>query len=667
MFNLSCATFFEICEVAAVCVPSWLLVKPSDNIYNIQYLLPTNLPFEILSQIAHFVSADYKFSCILTCKAWRYPFQESLLENIEVSSMDTLDNICAIVKDSTGNYTPQELITQSLRVTGKTSLADWQETRVFKTFPNLKYLDMGSLSFYDVDIKCTKYGPPWESVTSLKFQVSPTSWRISNEFILEILRKIPNLQSIDISSDSFYYLIEFDLSQYNSFHIALPKLTSIKARLGLKDIHPNAVPSIPRTLPALYVTNLYLEHTYCSYLWLYYFCYKYPNLRTLIWKSVHKFGNIVIEEDDGRKISLLRSVKRLFPHLETVDFYTEEPTEWSHSIFWNLLCLSDVPIKKLKYKIKSRDSDATCFGMTIERFTRSFSTTLEKISIVGNVYFDVENIVKLECIYCPNLVSVEINECGVSIALDNLLDNWPALRRLKFSNVHLYINPESQRESAQHGLRFMVLDNIVASAPVFKYMSFRCRLLQYMSLSQSQICGPILDETGSLCIDMSYTNFRLLQLDHVKFYSSEEDISKDTSINLTLLSHSAGNQTLDEAKKKVNANANENRKSTVEHLSWYHLYCELDCPFDYVPKVRQLSQQEVCTAIKYFEDFQLKDRTNIFEVERSCNGQVDKEDWKEDLYRGYVEFRCGHITEYAVPLFWVSETSFWQNLFDSSW
>ncbi|OAD72497.1 hypothetical protein PHYBLDRAFT_169625 [Phycomyces blakesleeanus NRRL 1555(-)] len=625
----------------------------------------SDFPFEIISKIANLLLKDDKISCILTCKAWRYPFQESLWENIEVNSMDTLEKICAIVESPTGDFIEHDLITQSLRVTGKTTLGDWNQTRFFKNFPNLKHLDIGPLTYSESQIENTEYGPQWNSVNSLKLQIDQNPGEITTGFVCKVLQKIPNLKSIDISPDIFTSSVTFGLEQYNTLHTVLPRLTHIKAQLYLNRMRRNEIPLIPLTLPALCVTSLSLDLRHWDHLWLYYFCYKYPNIQNLIWRSVYRFGNSARRAYNEARIELLRSIKKVFPYLETVDFYTEEPTEWSHSIFWNLLCLSDVPIKKIKYKIKSSDSDAAYFGMTIQRFTQSFSTTLEKISIAGNIYFDIENFVKLEFIYCPHLVSVEISDCGVSIALDNLLNNWPVLRRLKFSNVHLYIDPEAQKEETQHGLHFLVLDNIVASISVFKYMSFRCRILQYMNLSQSQIFGPISNETGSLCIDMTDTKFELLQLDHVKFYSSEEDMNNNISINLTLISHLAGHQTLAEAKEEFDEN--ENQKSHLEYLSWYHLYCELDCPFDHVTKIRQLSEQEVCVAIKYFEAFQLKDRMDTFEVERSFNGQVDKEDWKEDLCRGYAEFRCGHIAKYNVPLFWINENSFWQNSFDSSW
>ncbi|KAL0084871.1 hypothetical protein F4703DRAFT_1594667 [Phycomyces blakesleeanus] len=275
-------------------------------------MLASDLPFEILSKIARLLVADDKLSCILTCKAWKIPFQESLWENIKINFMDKLETICTSVKDTTNNYLPSNHITKGLRVDGKTILADWKQTSAFKTFPNLKHVDMGSLSFYNVNIKRIKYGPQWDTLNSLYFKVPPIDRKISTTAILEVLKKASNLKEICIYSDHHYVEIEFNLNQYNAFHIALPRMVNIRVQLMLKDIHPDAVPSIPKTLSALDVTKLYLKLSGWSHLWLYYFCYKYLNLQTLSFVSICRLGGIVIKKTTKEKYHFSVQLREYF-------------------------------------------------------------------------------------------------------------------------------------------------------------------------------------------------------------------------------------------------------------------------------------------------------------------------------------------------------------------
>ncbi|KAL0084355.1 hypothetical protein J3Q64DRAFT_1747346 [Phycomyces blakesleeanus] len=368
----------------------------------------------------------------------------------------------------------------------------------------------------------------------------------------------------------------------------------------------------------------------------------------------------IVKKYNAEKMVLLNSLQSVFPHLEMVDFYTEDRTAWSHTLFWKLLCRLNVPLKRIRYMIKFSGCGPSFLGIIIQRFFQSFSTTLEKISIIGDAYFKAKNIVRSEFPYCPRLTSIELTDCGISITLDNILDNCPALRQLKFSRGQLTNSPEAHKESNKHGLHIVELDEIVTSASVFNYMSFRCRDLQYMNLSRSQIGGSISAKTGSLCVDMSYTSFKLLQLSHVRFYSSENAMDKDTAINLTLLSHLTGLDMTAETE-----DLNKALEHSVENLAWYHLYCELGGLFDFTLEVRQLLEQEVCDVVEYFQRSRVKNMSQSSEADRSFDGQVSQDDWKEDLYRGYVELRCGHVAKYVVPSLWVSENSFWKRLFDS--
>ncbi|KAL0077828.1 hypothetical protein F4703DRAFT_1881466 [Phycomyces blakesleeanus] len=180
-----------------------------------------------------------------------------------------------------------------------------------------------------------------------------------------------------------------------------------------------------------------------------------------------------------------------------------------------------------------------------------------------------------------------------------------------------------------------------------------------MNLTQSYICGPISDKTGRLCIDMPHTQFKVLHLNRVQFYSSVETIDENTAINLILLSQ------LTKPLPSMENTEEVSDSLSVDTIGWFHLFCELDYAFDYAPKIRQLSKQEADDTIKYYQEFRSIENIDVPEVERSFNGQVSKENWKADLCRGYSELRCGHIADYRVPLFWTDEKDFWEMLYSN--
>ncbi|KAL0084429.1 hypothetical protein J3Q64DRAFT_1747646 [Phycomyces blakesleeanus] len=603
----------------------------------------SELPFEIIAQIADFLLKNDKYECSLTCKRWRALFQQSILKNIKVDTMIELEEICNLIKNPTSNSPPYDLIVQGLRFTGPCKI-DLQQSDIFQILPNLKHLFLESLHINQEDIGLASYYRPLKFLVSIKLQIKVVKLPMATDILVEYLENIPHLQKLDVTAYSSVSPLRFSSNSFNTLHRTLPHLAYIKACLILTDIHKKYVQEIPKTVPALSVTTLDLSIVDWDHPWLYYFTYKYPYLRTLMWRTSCAATGWIVKNYEERNVALLHSIATVFPHLETVDFYTEDCTEWSHAIFWDLLCRSNVPIKTIKYETKYSDCEASFLKTIIQRFLQSFSKTIETFSIVGNMRFKFKNIARPEFSYCPQLVDLEIKFSGVSIALDNLLDNCIALRQFKYVDGRLYIDSKTYGEPMQHGLQTLDTDGVVANAAVFDYLSFRCRSLEYMDLTQAQICGSLSDDTRSLHINMIYTRLKVLNVFRARFYSSDERMNKNTIINLVLLSQLTDTGLSSEKRQLRNMGPN------VKHLAWLHLYCKLDYPSDYAPKIRNLSEQEVVTITNYYQKRLFKESVTVQEAERSINGQTFAEDWKADLYRGYAELRCGFIADCRVPL-----------------
>ncbi|KAL0077798.1 hypothetical protein F4703DRAFT_1881307 [Phycomyces blakesleeanus] len=613
-------------------------------------MLASELPFEILSRISDFLFVNDRLNCVLTCKYWETPFQRSLWKSITVRS---LEHVCKI-RDAV-EYPPNGLaygsLVQDITFRMRLGLIMVQMNNFFQMFPNLKYLDMGHISFAPLHAVVSKHSDSWKSLVSLTFQYPPSSRKVPVSIFFDILTYFPGLQTIDIfpQHDGTKYFL-FNLDNFNTLHKTLPKLKSFKLFLKLADIQEHDIQMILKTKPESSIKTLYLNLGQWEDLWLYYLSYKYPNLRTLGWYVSSGTTSMPIGDYSGREVLVQSSIKCHFPHLETIDFCSSEYTAKWDNIFWDLVFQSNAPIKHLKYKIDHSNFEAIFLETNIRQLLPELSKTLETLVVVGYKTLQTQDIARPEFSHCPHLVEIKIINCKVSIALVNLLDSCIALRRLEFCGGQLCIGSDTDTDTytdgkpKKHGLRTLDLNDIVADASVFSYISFWCRDLETMELAKARIYGSKSNETMVLNIDMQFTSFKLLRLDHVKYYLSDDLMNKNTTINMVLLSQLSG------IKKSKTSQENVNIKSDVDHLAWFHIFSKVNDADNNSADIKQLSEEEAFKITKYYNDIHLKSNNDVQEAKRYIQGQVHKEDWQEDLSRGYVELKCGRIVKYSIPL-----------------
>ncbi|KAL0084458.1 hypothetical protein J3Q64DRAFT_1862609 [Phycomyces blakesleeanus] len=131
----------------------------------------------------------------------------------------------------------------------------------------------------------------------------------------------------------------------------------------------------------------------------------------------------------------------------------------SPTVFWDFLCQSSLPIKNLKYRTRYSYSGRDFLEEILRQFARSFSNTLETLSIERNICFNPENIVKAEFSYFPQMVDLEIKECGVSIAFDipqpaiSVPDNWLSSKTKKEEEEEVNITFDINNQAWLHTFR----------------------------------------------------------------------------------------------------------------------------------------------------------------------------------------------------------------------
>ncbi|KAL0084504.1 hypothetical protein F4703DRAFT_1980875 [Phycomyces blakesleeanus] len=652
-------------------------------------MMPPNIPPEILSQIADNLSTEDRLSGSVTCKAWRYPFQDSLWRDIQIDSTAALEQLYNSIKSSTNTFTPHGFMVHSLRLISYYKIPDEQQDAFFSYLPNLKYLDLENLSCRDINLEMAKSNKTWVSLKSLIIEYNGSrGWPTTNDLI-SLLETCPMLKKLEFSTNSLRNASSFGLREFDSIHQTLQQLSHFKAYLYFEPEIQSTLDIIPNTLPATTMTALDIWFFQLSHDWLYYFTYKYPNLQSLRLDTSELYQRWTDHTRTQRVTYQYPPHSKGFQRLETLELVSPNISEWTHLVFWEFIYPLKAPIKNLKYKaVCDHDDswlDAQLYATDIKRILQSFSETLETLSIEGTVFFDIKHGPALELSsYAPFLMDLHIKSCGISINLDNLLDNCISLKRLRYTGGQLLINSgttdqdtkEQHQNQGQHRrLRILELQRVVTSVETFSRLSFRCRHLKYMNLSSLLISGSISKKTGRLLLDMPYTFFKAVRLAHIRYRSPYKRIYGNTIISITLLSQLSDPLSQLPLSPTISDKAIQSEQEkgdpeslavvTRKNIAWFHTFLNVVFETDTRIGIRQLSEQEAITAVEYYENFQSNTNGKTIRLGKALDGNNPKKDWENHLCRGYGELRCGQVEKYILPSQSKHDRYFWDLLYEN--
>ncbi|KAL0084446.1 hypothetical protein J3Q64DRAFT_1699814 [Phycomyces blakesleeanus] len=590
-------------------------------------MLPSELPIEILSQIAEHLSKKDKALCALACKRWKVPFQESFWKNISAQSIEELCEICTIPKDSL-HENPYALV-KSLAVGGKSTFTAWLECGIFQIFSSLTHLDVRCLHIQTVDVYDANRSDSFRSLKEMEQQK-----------VISFISQFPNLEEVNIYSYDGQRILTFTTSDIDTIHNNLPHLKSVKGRFSLDDIDQDTIDNLQNTIPALSVTSLDLIITkkdciWSHYLWLCYFNHKYPNLRRLKLRLECDENKFNFEEYHKRKGLVSCPIVPGFTRLERFTLYTNDSTKLSNAFFWDFFYQSRIYIKHLTYKNFARISN---IGF-LERSTPYY----------------VYNFIRTDFSCYSLLVNLEVKCRHISIDLDNLLDSCTGLRQLRISRGKLHSsNSQAYKDKAQHGLQTLELDNTVVITCFFNHLSFRCRYLELIKLTRLQICGIISEETKGVSIDMPYTKTQKLIFDRVQFYSSTEHLNERTKINLILMSQ------LTEASQSDENEETAGVESSMSYICWLHRFKETENVNNFTQWYRELSDQDCQEILAYYHKSSYKKKNiGTQEVRKGFGRKTTKKFWEDDLGRGYVEWVCSPLVDNNDSLSRLKDSNFY--------
>ncbi|KAL0085694.1 hypothetical protein J3Q64DRAFT_1699237 [Phycomyces blakesleeanus] len=619
----------------------------------------SELPFEILAQIADKLSTTDRLTCALTCKGWRYLFQKALLRDMQIYSYYKIQETINEIRTYRNESTSLPLLVYSLKIQhyyNMTEISSIAFSDLFVYLPNLKALELCVEPYIDIEVEIPLPKKIWKSLESLKIQYRGIYDTRPAIHLCRFINTYHMVQRLELLDEGNFGCIEFSVNDFENMHQNIRNLSSIKASIYLSPYTWSRLDNFSDTMPAFAVTSLDINFKNKSIkfssssqnkwnpLWLSYFGYKYPNLRSLKLTTTNTWGNSTNSDERQTIISLFQSNPNAFRHLKTFSFTVNNHFALSDLVILELLCVLRAPLRHVALNT-TRNQEADCsYPLNVNRILRSFSKTLESLLLTGFTYSNhTKNPVLKLSLYCPLLTNLCIIGRNISLNLKDLLNKCVALKQLKFGGGKLFTNlnmttKEPEQQQKEHGLQILSLEKCSANASTFKHISFRCKNLQHMTLNIVSVTELIWETTGYFLLDMSHTFLRTLKIGRIRYEISNRYIKKKDYICLTLLSQLNGHRLAD--KKKIDT---EYPKYPYHNIDWLYTYkyCVRDDIYLLITKI--LPKNGANIALESYQNSRSKKAGPALKGANLYEGNDPKVYWECELFKGFGELRFGNI------------------------
>ncbi|KAL0075906.1 hypothetical protein J3Q64DRAFT_1841110 [Phycomyces blakesleeanus] len=646
-------------------------------------MLASELPFEILTLIATHLSQKDKLCCMSVCRAWNVPFRDALWDTVDINRKERLEAICNLSTVQQNIYQTQGNRVQALRLKRRIETTDHQLCILQRFFQQIKRLNIELNALTVKDFGRMSDWSLWRSLTDLKMYIPRLDDGRRKKDLVDILSCLPRLVRLDISEHSRFSAHRYTWDTLESIHAHLPRLKYLQLSLPFDPIPANDIKHIKSITPATNISTVRLLGHNVNLGWLYYFAVKYPNVHTLESRLLQREASWTRDIPDNETLRLLSSFQRPFPHLKAVTITQEATPGLQLDLFLEILQRFFGHLKSINYNLhttggSSLDNDHP--QSISDNPILLSSSALEKLVLqVGPISTTPQLRSPLRLGVNSRLVELDLNFFDTSIHLDSVLNDCVSLKRMKLrSGVitltdHLADRPSSSSSSSSsallfaHGLESVELCRAKVDPKVFNYLSFRCRFLNEMILNDVSIPALISKETGSFCLDMSYTHFKNLKLHGVEFYAvdgsnwNEEHPDIDQNIYILTIDRTHSSPIyphqldIDRHEPSDNYSSNyDNNNQYQNHLPvqkrlWFH-HCWGNTKDDLKKEVWVLGYAEAQFAEKYFELFSPEKKYIRRTAEEAAfhSQLVEKRFWKDDLLRGHITLRCGYVGKYSI-------------------
>ncbi|KAL0088433.1 hypothetical protein F4703DRAFT_1846110, partial [Phycomyces blakesleeanus] len=665
-------------------------------------MLVSELPFEILANIAAFSSQETKLQCTVICKAWQIPFQDSLWDTVKITdNKDDGNSVLDRITDLSKLYKKNGHRVRSLILYMDSYICGSQLQTAQEYFQRIKHLSIQQKTLHwRVSGNFTNWRA-WRSLTHLEIEISKLNHGRKMDKTFEILSFLPQLTSLHIIDSGQTSQYRFTWRTMDFLHGCLPRLQTLQTKIPLIDIPIHQIKQMTNIVPAETITKVNLSLKYSSFGWVYYSNLKYPNIHTLGLLTRRQMddyeedsmsnsrlsndedmsdddNDMIYSDDDGDQdtseddiedenisddeisdytledvTKMFSTLPYFFPSLKKLEMNKNLMSKGEHDLFWKLIRKFGVSLKYLNHKCCSILMDMHNPETTVIDYVEAFSLNIETLyyQVDPNPMMQQPNMTAHPMLihYYLYLTELNIRLYTEDMALDVLLNHCYSLKRLFLSVNELTICEDAAYRLDPHNLERLELYGVKARTSLFNYLSVRCENLTHMVFCNVRIFGPISQETGNICLDMRYTRFKVLRLGNVRFYS-ERDLGlaeyeyKDRMIHLITIEQieSMHNKT-----SPSNSLLQVPKAPTIEQL-WF-LYFKDKKRREGCFIAQKLNRSQARLIQDYFRMFE---RINKRPCDHKGN-KYSKDEPEENCYwadhppRGYVTLRCGYVANYS--------------------
>ncbi|KAL0092817.1 hypothetical protein J3Q64DRAFT_1830459 [Phycomyces blakesleeanus] len=604
-------------------------------------MIASGLSFEILFSVASLLTTKDKLCCTLVCSSWKAPFQDALWSTVDISGYEKLDAMCNLILQP-NVYLQNGHRVRKLLFNKGVATSESQLLKIQQYFCNIEYLKirLGNLTQYKTAVVSADWSL-WRTLTHLDIYVSGLNSENEPRDVLHIVSFLPALRRFDLTDKYYTLRLPYTLQDFENFHAYLPRLEYLAMDFLTKKISFEEVLQA-NIIPTTVLTTVNLFNRRMDHGWLYYCALKYPNVHTFGWRADCRQD--ATEQEQEQAMSMISSFTSFFPHLHTLFFRELLTIDLRHTILWKLLCQAGVYPKHLHYDLEWMDSSPYQSRRTLSNGMYSCSEHLETLSLTSFNHNFLLTHSLLTLGEFPRLVDLRIMLNRASIFFDVILDQCISLKSLKLDNCLVIFDSATPENSAKHGLRQIEICHLKVGPKIFHYISVRCQELDHLSLNEMRIVGSMSKDSGALYLNMPYTCLKLLKLNNVYFYSSDNEYDKDL-IKIFCIEQSDSSVT----NALKNIKTFERYPICVLAGLWFY-YCLNRSEGNLAAKIRILNPDEIDFAQKYFKSFRNKmigSPINLFGTSREFHS-IEERTWKDDLVKGHVRFFCKYMSELSI-------------------
>ncbi|KAI9007525.1 hypothetical protein CLU79DRAFT_778375 [Phycomyces nitens] len=591
-------------------------------------MLASNLPFEILAQIASFLPKADRYHCSLTCSGWKLAFQNSLWEFMEINCQNRLIYMCE--SSHINIYRVHGHLTRELSISKDVKLGYKHLVCLQKHFPNLLHIKIpGGINIIDKEVPNDwEY---WRYLQGMRISMPVSELQHPRTYFYTLVSYLPNLSRLEYIERENNRVSPFTMKSFELLHSYTPNLEYISMSIQVNAFTSINTSSLSKVLPANRITVSKFEVYSPNHEWLCYIAHKYPKLHTLeLTPRTNGFHNELYRNEAD---AMFAKLPFAFPNLENFKiFLYQDMRQFDYNV-WKLIHQFNIPLRRV--------TRVSRFMITDDQVPDVLLTNLLGISLQDPSSAPSTMPASLAGSLFSSLVELRLKSHLLPIKVNLVLDCFPALKVLELDGR---VDGSASSESTQHGLQLISLAHCIVKPSFFTNLSSRCRDLKYMFISDTDILGHLDQNNGRLVIDMPYTDLKYLGLHYPHFYWSHSP-SSTTCVEIHMLSINQQAHSTKPVYNKKSISPSSGDPGPLESI-WMYFYCN-SSSYDLTTDIWLVSEEDSEYCRKYAKDF---GSVVMFDfIPNLLIAQPPTQyGWLSCLVNGHVTINCRKIGDYTI-------------------